>query len=75
MARIKHEWSPKVDPETNLPIPNCWISQHNYTVAVCLTPERVFQVTAPKSSKPFAHLTDRNKVELLIKAHMESVSK
>lgn len=63
----------KVSAETGKPVPKCWVIECNYTVAFCKTSEKggMYQVLAPKRSKPFAYTQDKNEVRMIIKLHKE----
>lgn len=44
-----------------------WETEAGYIVAVCKTPDKVYQVTRPRESAPFAYTPDRDEVTRLIR--------
>ena len=43
-----------------------WETEHGYIIAVCKTPDPVYQITRPKGSAPFAYTQDKTQVKRLI---------
>ena len=43
-----------------------WETEHGYIVAVCKTPDKIYQVSRPRESRPFAYTPDRDEVARLI---------
>lgn len=63
---IPTSWQPKIDSRSQRLVPNCWVNAQGFTVAVCYTPDPVYQVTEPGGRKPFAHTSSRADVMRLI---------
>lgn len=60
----------KVSAETGQPVPKCWVTECNYTVALCGTGEHaMYQVTAPRGRAPFAYTPAKNEVKRIIINH------
>lgn len=53
-------------------IPNCWITDSGYTVAMCRLPEKRFTVTRPGDAAPYAYVPTREDVVSIIKADMKT---
>lgn len=69
MAGLK--WRQKRDRDGCL-IKGCWITECGYTVAQCLVGESaIYQVTAPRESKPLAHPKTRGEVLKVINMDKE----
>ena len=63
----------KTSQETNKPIPRCWITECNYTVALCgIDDHACYQITAPMGRKPFAYTPAKNEVKKIIKNHKQA---
>jgi len=43
-----------------------WETEHGYIIAVCKTPDTVYQITRPRESSPFAYTPDKTQVRKLI---------
>jgi len=43
-----------------------WETEHGYIIAVCKTPDTVYQITRPRESGPFAYTPDKTQVRKLI---------
>lgn len=48
-----------------------WETDSGYIVAVCKTPETVYQITRPKEPRPFAYTPDRDEAIRLINIDIE----
>lgn len=66
----------KEDSRTGMDIPNCWITDCYYTVARCKTGggSVMYQITAPRSSKPFAYTPNKREVRVIIETHKKGVA-
>lgn len=53
-------------------VPDCWMTEAGYTVAVCRLPETRYTVTRPGDAAPFAYLPNRDEVVEIIKADMKA---
>lgn len=53
-------------------VPDCWMTDAGYTVAVCRLPETRFTVARPGGSVPFAYAPTREDVVAIIKADMKA---
>lgn len=62
-------WRAKRNPDGSQ-VPDCWVTDAGYTVAVCRLPETRYTVTRPKGSAPFAYLSTRDEVVAIIKVDM-----
>lgn len=60
-------WKPKLDRDSRV-IPDCWVDDEGYTVAICRLPEKRFVVTRPGGTVPFAYLGSRDEVVRVIAA-------
>lgn len=60
----------KLSAETNKPIPRCWVTECNYTIAACGPKgDLVYQVTAPGGRAPFAYTPVKADVRKIIINH------
>jgi len=51
-----------------------WETEHGYIIAVCKTPDPVYQITRPKGSAPFAYTPDKTEVRKLINIDIDEAS-
>jgi len=56
------------------PLPDCWVTEEGYTVAICRLPSTRFVVTRPGASLPFAYLGNREEVVRIIQADMQAAA-
>lgn len=60
----------KINRETNKPLPRCWVTDCNYTVAMCrIGDDAMYQVTAPMGRTPFAYTPSKAEVKKIIINH------
>ena len=63
----------KIHHETNLPIPRCWTTDCNYTVALCGIGDHAgYQITAPMGRAPFAYTPNKGEVRKIIINHKQA---
>ena len=62
----------KINHESNKPVPRCWTTDCNYTVAMCGVGENaMYIISAPMGRAPFAYTPAKNEVKKIIMNHKE----
>lgn len=60
----------KRSAETGRQMDRCWVSDCHYTIALCgVGDHAMYQVTAPRGSKPFAYTPRKEEVKSIIVTH------
>lgn len=63
----------KTDAKTNMPVPRCWVTDCNYTVALCGIDDHArYQITAPMGRAPFAYTPSKAEVRKIIINHKQA---
>lgn len=65
------KWRAKTNADGSQ-IPDCWVSEAGYTVALCRLPETRYTVTRPGGRAPAFYLATRDEVVAIIKADMQA---
>lgn len=64
-------WRAKLNADGS-EIPDCWVSESGYTLAICRLPETRYTVTRPGGRVPAFYLATREEVVAIIRADMEA---
>ena len=63
------KWRAKRNPDGRQ-VPDCWMTEAGYTVAVCRLPATRYTVTRPGGREPSFYLATRDEVVAIIKTDM-----